>query len=127
MKIIKSKDLKFIPASHEDQANPEVWKKVLFKKEDLSEGRIQMINWAKLPPGNTFKPHYHEDMDEIFIILNGKAAIKVMDKEAILEKGDAVLIPMREVHQMTNLGKEDVYYLVIGISHGQGGKTIVTE
>lgn len=127
MVIIKSKDLEFIPASHEDQTNPQAWKKVLFKKEDLAEGRIQMINWAKLPTGNTFKPHYHEDMDEIFIILNGKAAIKVMDKEAILEKGDAVLIPLKKIHKMTNTGKEDVLYVVVGISHGQGGKTIVTE
>lgn len=127
MVIIKSKDLEFIPASHEDQVNPEVWKKVLFKKEDLSEGRIQMINWAKLPPGNTFKPHYHEDMDEIFIIMEGEAEIKAGNKKERLQKGDSALVPLKEVHQMTNLGKEDVYYLVIGISHGQGGKTIVTE
>lgn len=125
MKIIKSKDLEFIPASHEDQSNPEVWKKVIFKKEDLAKGRIQMINWAKLPKGNTFVPHYHEDMDEIFIILNGQVTIYRGKEKASLKKGDAVLVPMKEIHKMRNTGRGDVYYLVIGISRGQGGKTVI--
>lgn len=124
MKIIKSKDLEFIPASHENLSDPGVWKKILFKKDDLADGRIQMINWAKLPAGHSFQAHYHEDMDEIFIIIQGQAEIKAGKEEAGLEKGDAVLIPMKEIHKMTNTGRGDVFYLVVGISRGQGGKTI---
>lgn len=124
MVIIRAKDLKYIPASHEDQNNPGVWKKILFKKAELVNGRIQMINWAKLPVGKTFLPHYHEDMDEVFIILNGKVKIKIDKEEAELEKGDAVVTPMKKVHQMSNICSEDVEYLVIGISRELNGKTI---
>lgn len=127
MIIIESDKLEYIPASHEDQKNPGVWKKVLFKKEDLIEGRVQMVNWAKLPRGSSFKAHYHEDMDEIFIVLNGKARIKINEEEAELKKGDAVLTPMKHTHKMTNICNEDVYYIVIGISTGKNGKTIVVE
>lgn len=127
MIIIKSKDLEYIPASHEDQQNPEVWKKILFKREDLKEGRVQIINWVKLPVGNSFKAHYHEDMDEIFIIMNGKTIMKVDEEETSLEKGDAVLTPMKHIHKMTNIGDEDVLYIVVGISRGENGKTIVVE
>lgn len=86
------------------------------RKKDLIKGRIQMINWAKLPKGKTFKFHYHQDMEEIFIILSGKAKIRVDKKTAILKKGDTIIIPPKSLHQMKNIGKEKVEYLAIGVS-----------
>lgn len=127
MKIVRFRNLRFIPASHEDQKNPGVLKKVLFEKDDLIDGRIQMINWAKLPKGKFFELHYHQDMDEVFIILSGKAKLRVGEKEVTLEKGDAVIAPMKKIQQMTNIGSNDVEYIVLGISTGQGGKTMVLK
>lgn len=127
MIVVKLKDLEYLPASHEDPQNPGVWKKILFKKDNLKKGRIQMINWTKLPAGSSFKKHHHEDMDEIFIILNGKVIIKVDDKEAELETGDAVLTAMKQTHKMINICNEDVMYIALGIARGQKGKTIITE
>lgn len=125
MKIVRFKKLKFIPASHENQKSPGVWKKVLLKKEDLLKGGIQMINWSKLPIGKSFQPHCHEDMEEVFILLKGKAEIKVGNEKEVIEKGDTVVIPIRKVHEMENIGNENIEYLVVGISLGKGGKTVV--
>lgn len=124
MKIVRFKDLKFIPASHEDPKSPGAWKKILLEKKDFIKGRVQMVNWAKLPLGRVFQPHYHEDMQEVFVLIKGKARIKIGKNKAVLKKGDAILIPIAKVHQMENLGKEAVEYLVIGVSLGKGGKTI---
>lgn len=124
MKVSKSNNIKFIPASHEDDKNPEVWKKVLLTRKDVIDGRIQMINWAKLPAGRTFQAHFHEDMQEIFIILTGKVKVRGGKEETVLEKGDAVVILPQIVHEMTNLVDHDVEYLVIGITQGNSGKTI---
>lgn len=125
MKIIRFQKLKFIPASHENKKSPGVWKKVLFEKEDFVKGPIPMINWAKLPVAKAFEPHYHQDMQEVFIIIKGRAKIKIEKEEAILKKGDAVMIPIAKVHTMENVGREAVEYLVIGISLNKGGKTII--
>ncbi|MEW6407871.1 MAG: cupin domain-containing protein [Patescibacteria group bacterium] len=125
MKIIHFKNLKFIPASHEEKKSPGVLKKILLQKKDLTKGYVQMINWAKLPQGKTFKAHYHQDMEEIFIILSGRAKIKVGKKTAVLKKGDTIIIPPKNLHQMKNISKEKVEYIAIGISQGKGGKTIV--
>lgn len=46
-----------------------------------------MINWAKLPIGKSFAKHYHEDMEEVFILIEGKAEILVDDKKAIIKRG----------------------------------------
>jgi mannose-6-phosphate isomerase-like protein (cupin superfamily) len=125
MKIFRLKDLEWIPASHEDRESPSVWKKVLLQKADLSGGRVQMVNWCRMEPEKGFRAHYHEDMEEIFIILKGQAKILVDGEEAEMGKGDAVVIPPREVHEMKNAGGEDLEYLAVGISQGRGGKTVV--
>ena len=38
-----------------------------------------------------------------------------------------ILIDCREVHQMVNHGEVDVEYVVVGVSSGQNGKTVVVE
>ncbi|MCL5432615.1 MAG: cupin domain-containing protein [Patescibacteria group bacterium] len=125
MKIVKAKKLKYIPASHEDKNNPGVFKKILFENRDFIDGKIQMINWAKLPVHKTFRQHYHEDMEEIFIVLKGKVTILIDQEKIELKKGDAVLVPMNKAHKMSNTGNTIVEYIVIGISLGKGGKTVV--
>lgn len=127
MKIVRGDKLQFIPASHEDSSFPGALKKVLFKKPEILAGRIEMVNWSKIPTGKAFKPHYHEDMDEVFIILTGKAKIKVGDEEEILKQGDAVIISMGKVHEMKNIGQEDVDYIAMGISLEKRGKTVIVS
>ena len=56
-----------------------------------------MINWAKLPPGRSFAAHYHEDMQEVFVMLGGTARITVDAQSAALQRGDTIVIDRREV------------------------------
>ena len=119
-------DIKYFAASHEDESEPGVLKKVLLTWEELPKGRrLQMINWATLPSGKRFRKHFHQDMDEIFIIISGVAEISVNGEKELLSRGDAVLVPVRAVHTMQNKTKKDAHYLVVGLSQGKGGQTIV--
>ena len=127
MHIIRGNEIGFIPASHERPDEPGVLKKVLVQAADLIDGRVQMINWALLPAGNSFQAHYHEDMQEIFILVQGSTQITIGDKSAELIIGDAVFIPVAAVHTMHNPHAEDAAYIAIGITRGQGGKTVVVE
>lgn len=115
MKIIRLQNLSKVPASHEDPADPGVLKQILFRRDDLAPGRIQMVNWATLLPGKSFRAHQHEDMEEIFIILNGKVEITIGDEHEILEKGDTVVIPEASVHIMKNFIDKEVSYIAIGV------------
>ncbi len=126
MRTLRFDDTSYVAAGHEDPRAPGVWKKVFFQRDELQPGRIQMVNWARLPAGSTFAPHYHEDMQEIFIILSGETRIVVGDEESILRRGDAVLIDPHEVHQMWNEGTVDVEYLAVGIAGGEHGRTVLT-
>lgn len=124
MKIVRFKDLDFIPASHEDPKNPGALKKILLKRDDIPAGRVQMINWARIPVGKTFEPHYHESMIEVFIIMTGKVKAKIGNEEGILEKGDMVVAMEKQVHSFENLSDEDVNYFAMGIVTAEGGKTM---
>ena len=125
MRIIRGSEIQFIPASHEDPNNPGVLKRVLATRDDLIDGRIQMINWASLPAGSAFQAHYHEDMEEVFIILTGRTEMTVNGVSNELASGDAIVIAPREVHSMKNLTDKDLEYVVLGISTEDGGQTVV--
>ena len=124
MKIVHFKDLKFIPSSHEDPKDPGALKKVLLERDDIPGGRIQMINWAKIPKGKTFNPHFHESMIEVFIIMSGKVKVKIDEEEEILEKGDMVIALEGQVHTMTNISNQEVEYFAMGIATSNEGKTV---
>jgi len=127
VKIVRFADHTFTPASHENPLTPGVLKKVLLEKADLQPGRIQMVNWASLGVGKKFARHYHEDMQEIFILVEGEAEITVGMETGVLRRGDVVVIDAREIHQMQNFGPEEAAYLAIGITRETGGKTVVVD
>src|SRR3989344_3296332 len=108
MKLVKAKETSYIPLAHTNSQKPEAWKKVLFT------GKIQMINWAKLPSGNRVNAHYHQSMQEIFIILKGTVSMTIDKAKVILEKGDAIAVPIKSVHAMKNIGKTEVLYITLG-------------
>ena len=125
MRLIRAKDGHFTAASHEDPQNPGVLKRVLATRDELLNGRVQMINWARLPVDSSFRAHYHEDMEETFVLIRGKAAMQIEQNAVTLEPGDAVVVAPREVHSMRNVGPEVVEYLVVGISLGKNGRTVI--
>ncbi len=125
MKIIRGSEIDFIAASHEDPKNPGVLKRVLATRDDFVPGQIMMLNWARLPKGSSFAAHYHEDMQETFVILTGEVQMIVGEEAVDLNAGDAIVIDHQEIHQMHNRSDHDVEYIVFGVSTEEGGKTIV--
>lgn len=125
MKIIRAADIALIPASHEDRSRPGVLKRVMAVKGELFQGQVQMINWAVLPLGSAFRPHYHQDMEEVFIIIQGEVEFRVGKDRGTLSRGDALIVSPTEVHEMRNIGPEDAEYIVVGISGYKEGKTVL--
>lgn len=127
MKYIPSDNADFIPASHEDPKDPGVLKRVIATAADLQAGQVQMVNWAKLPAGQSFQKHYHEDMQEVFVLLSGSVQMTVGKEWVQMSAGDTVIVGVREPHQMTNRGDIVAEYIVFGVASGQGGQTVVVE
>jgi mannose-6-phosphate isomerase-like protein (cupin superfamily) len=71
--------------------------------------------------------HYHEDMQEIFVLLKGEVEMHVGKTMTIMHAGDTVIVAPREPHRMVNCLDEVAEYIVFGISSGQNGKTVVID
>jgi len=125
MKIARAADAAFLPASHENPLAPGVWKKVLFERGDLQPGQVPMVNWARLPASSAFAAHYHEDMQEVFVIVQGVVEMTVAAQTVELQRGDAILVDVGEIHQMRNCEISDAEYVVFGVSRGLNGRTVV--
>lgn len=127
MELIKATQSEFIPASHEDPRNPGVLKRVIAVAERFQAGHVQMLNWARLPAGSSFRPHYHEDMQEVFVLISGSVRMQGPRQSLEMSAGDTVIVDPREIHQMTNVGSQPADYLVFGISSQQGGRTVLAS
>jgi quercetin dioxygenase-like cupin family protein len=125
MKVIKGNALELVPASHEDPKDPGVLKKVLFRKDDFDKGQVVVVNWSILPIGKSFALHYHESLQEVFIIFKGKVKAIVNGEEMILESGDGLIADVNEEHTMENISDDDVIFLMFGVSDNPSGKTII--
>ncbi len=66
-------------------------------------------------------------MQEVFVIVQGAVEAMVGGESVTLQRGDAILIDPHEVHEMSNPGPDDAEYVVLGISRGIGGKTVVVD
>lgn len=124
MKILRGSDIAYVPASHEDPSDPGVLKKVLFRRDELFAGRIQMINWATLLPGKSFRLHYHEDMQEVFIMMGDGAVASVDGTNVSLSCGDALVVDLHESHMMENPTDKPIEYIVVGIAGTHDGKSV---
>ncbi len=124
MKWISARDRELIPASHEDASSPGVLKRVLAERTEFQAGHVQMLNWAVLPGLSSFQRHYHEDMQEVFVVVHGLVEMRVAGEVRQLQAGDAVLVEPHEIHVMRNLQDTQAEYIVFGISSGAGGRTV---
>ena len=72
-----------------DEANAPV------KKQSLAE--------ATVPAGGATERHYHQESEEFYFLLEGKALMEIDGEECEVVPGDAVLIPAGAWHQITGI------------------------
>lgn len=76
--------------------------KYLFRGPHWEGGLIE------IPSGKKLELHYHEQVDEVFYVIEGKPVIYVDNTPHDLSPGDAVRVSAREKHTIENLHQEIV-------------------
>ena len=101
MKIIKTDE-------YRRMADPTPPGKALTKILTTADGAREMEGIFVVFPGIRHgRYHYHEKREGIFVILSGKARMKVEGKEYPIEAGDIIYLSPGEKHTITNeSGKE---------------------
>ncbi len=66
-----------------------------------------------LKPGSNVKRHFHQESDEIYVIVNGSGVMTVDDDSFHIASGDVVLIVPGERHEVVADGIEDLEFFAI--------------
>ena len=90
-------------------------KKILLTEDDLkSKGNIVQV--VRNEAHTEIKPHYHEQMIEIYHILEGNAIVFCGDLRSRVKPGDTLLCEPKEVHGVVNDTDEDFVFVVFKIN-----------
>lgn len=107
MKFVKSNEKKWL----ERQGYS---KKILLTEEDLkSKGNLVQI--VRNKAHTEIKPHYHNEMVEIYHVFKGRAIIFCGETKVRVQPGDTFLCEPREVHGVDNDTDEDFQFVVFKI------------
>jgi mannose-6-phosphate isomerase-like protein (cupin superfamily) len=85
----------------------------LFREKDF-QSNVLWFNSNLVQPGVAIEPHKHEDMEEIYYILNGKGRIKIGVNEKDVGPGDAIYIPIKKAHSLNNSGLFPPRFIYVG-------------
>jgi mannose-6-phosphate isomerase-like protein (cupin superfamily) len=84
------------------------------------------VDHLLLPPGTSTGPHLHQEVTEVYYVMNGEGSVKVSgfamggrggdSESAAIRAGDAVPLQLGDVSSFENTGSEPLEFMVIGVS-----------
>jgi uncharacterized cupin superfamily protein len=80
----------------------------------LLSGQVCVVE-GEVPPGGGFQvPHWHEDLDEVFYVLEGEIEFLLDGSWQTAAAGTTVFVPAGVVHAFRNASERRARQLVIG-------------
>lgn len=73
----------------------------------LHRGPRMNFGIVVLKPGQDFKAHYHEIMEENFFVLEGELEIHIDEEIFQCKKGDFIHVEPKKIHYLINKGDVD--------------------
>ncbi len=90
-------------------------RQVLVKPEHVASPYLEAIVKTKLESGKIFDWHFHQDTDEIFIVLKGEGKYYCEDKVTDYKEGDVMITPANLKHKIEAGGKATSEYYFIRV------------
>mgnify|MGYP000889324647 CR=1 FL=1 len=90
--------------------------KHIFEQTELT-GKCRLFACITLEPGCSIGQHPHENEEEVYYILKGRAKVVDDGEERELRPGDAVLTGGGRSHSIANAGEEPVELLAVILTY----------
>ena len=86
----------------------------------LLESKDLSVIEEKMPPNTSETLHFHERAQQLFYIISGIASFTIEQEKVEAKAGESIHIPPKTIHQISNLQRTDLHFLVISQpkSHG---------
>ncbi len=69
------------------------------------------LGYVSVDSGECTDTGFHDDEEEIYVILRGRARLEIGDEETEAGPGDTVYVPRNNRHRMTCISDEKLEYL----------------
>lgn len=92
--------------------NPIYKDTVTFLETSAETGHQYSLGELTLLPGGGNPPHYHTAFKETFTAVKGNLGLRLRNKEIFLRPGEHYVVPIGEVHNFFNPGKEEITFRV---------------
>lgn len=80
---------------------------------DETMGARHFALWhGEIEPGGMAETHIHEEMEQVFAVLEGEGLFKVGDQEYRVGKGGIVFAPAKHSHQIIPVGDSTLKFLI---------------
>ncbi len=81
----------------------------------LAQGQFGVENlavtWVEGEPGSEQAVHSHDGKEQVYIIVQGRGAMRVGDEVEEVGPGTAILVPPGASHSIRNIGDERLIYV----------------
>ena len=103
-------DLKSISViNFSNSSHPGQKKKVIFHDFEMTSS-VTQVAYAELSVGDIVEEHYHESMEEVFLILDGECEFILDGMPHLLKKDDVIKIAPKIKHTLRSLRDTKLYY-----------------
>jgi len=87
------------------------------------------IDWGVIviKPGESLKPHYHNDVEETFYFIEGTPKVIIEGQEFRVKVGDAFRIEPKEKHDVINDTQEYVKAVMLKFPYSPEDKVMVEQ
>jgi mannose-6-phosphate isomerase-like protein (cupin superfamily) len=107
----KKRSLQDIP---QEPTRHGAFKRVLLRHEDVHSD-LMFLNEVYVAPREVIGAHAHEDMEEIFYILEGEGTMQIGQETQVITFGDCITVPARTTHVLENTGNQEMRFVCFGV------------
>ena len=96
-----------LPITYDGPIRPWGEYEILFEDSNCKVKRI------KVKSGHKLSYQYHENRDETWLVVSGRAKVTLNDKHITVEPGQQIQIPREAKHRVEAITKEDLIFIEI--------------
>lgn len=85
-----------------------------FFVDDDFLSNILFFNDNIIEPGVQLEPHIHDDIEEVFYILEGSGIIRCGQQAQSVKAGDAIYLPPKKIHSLQNTSRFPLRFVCVG-------------
>ena len=104
MDSINFSEIEFTKSTH-----PGHLKKVIFTGSELTSA-VTQVAYAELPAGGIIEEHFHNTMEEVFLVLEGNCEFYLNGVPQLLTKDSVIKIAPKIKHKLKALSDTKLYY-----------------